>query len=126
MELKAKQTVFTHLDKWQWKSNVIEAVTAMEEEHKDLQIDVQHVKVLSSKKVGDIGIHEFIADVTIHGKKMKIRDTFSVLWLMEWGVIKHIDSVNLSERFVNTELGKRWLGYLIQECKSNYLHLDNN
>ncbi|MBM7716007.1 hypothetical protein MXL46_09275 [Heyndrickxia sporothermodurans] len=121
MESKVKEPAFHHLDKWQWKANVVEAIQAMEKEHGPLKVLVQQVRVHTCKNNGDISIHEFKAETLINGKKVIISDAFSVLWLMEWGIIRHWNSINLSEKFLNTTIGKRWLGYLIQECKPQYL-----
>lgn len=121
MESKDKELVFPHLDKWQWKPNVVEAVQAMEREHGPLKVLVQKVDVHTCKNNGDISIHEFTAETIIKGKEVIVSDAFSVLWFIEWGIIRHWNSINLSEKFLNTKIGKIWLGYLIQECKPQYL-----
>lgn len=108
-------------EKWHWKSSVQDAVMAMETEHSELKVVVEEVKVVSAKMIGTVCIHEFEADVIIKGKRKRIRDNFSVQWFLKWNLIRHWNSVNKSNKFLNTDLGKRWLGYLIQECKPHYL-----
>lgn len=113
---------FPFEDKWHWKSSVQDAVMAMEAEHEKLKVLVKEVKVLSAKMIGSVAIHEFEADVIIMGQRKRISDSFSVQWFLKWNVIRHWNSVNKSNEFLNTNLGKRWLGYLIQECKPYYLY----
>ncbi|WP_148347717.1 hypothetical protein [Bacillus rubiinfantis] len=121
LEKEVKEAAFTHLDKWQWKPTVEKAVQAMEREHGPLKVHVRKVEVHTCKNNGDISIHTFTAEAVVNGKKVIISDAFSVLWFLEWGIIRHWESINLSEKFLNTTLGKRWIGYLIQECKPQYL-----
>lgn len=71
----------------------------MEKEHGTLKAYVQQVDVYAFKNNGDISITTFTAEAVVNGKKVIISDAFSVHWFLEWGIIRHWESINLSVKF---------------------------
>jgi hypothetical protein len=104
-------------DKWRWKATPEEAVEAMKEEHGELKVDVKKVKIVAGAVIYGIKIHEFRAEILINGETKTVNDTTPIGWFNTWGILKRWDSFKKSETFLNSEVGKKWLGYFLQECK---------
>ncbi|SDI14803.1 hypothetical protein SAMN05192534_12324 [Alteribacillus persepolensis] len=121
LEMKSKERV-KQADKWRRVNSSEEAIKIMERENGELKILVQNTKVLAGAKYGSFAIHEFRAEAVINGKLKKIQETVPVGWLKDWGIIKRWDSFRKSEAFLNTDTGKIWLGYFLQEVKPELIN----